>query len=270
MESEPSFEEAARVLEENLKKNVILIVGRCWVDYKGRASSKLGPGERIILIKKDGALLVHRSKGYEPVNWMPGGGVSFNIKLLENKPEEWSDLTAEEEILRIKAVRHKPTESVTIFLDRILLISALNLTDTGEFSLYASEEDMQKAILIHPSLVEEGFTPITHEKKVEPGFVDVYGTDKNGRFVVVEIKRRTAGREAVLQLAKYVDSIKGMVNREVRGILVAPSLAKGAQRLLDSLGLGFKALSPKKCAEILSKREVRGLEEFFSFSKSDV
>jgi RecB family endonuclease NucS len=135
--------------------------------------------------------------------------------------------------------------------------------DKGEFALHASEEDMQKAILIEPSLVEGGFKPISYEKKVEPGFVDVYGEDKTGKFVVVEIKRKTASKEAALQLAKYVDAIRSLTNREVRGVLAAPNLAKGVQRLLETLGLDFKALDPEKCAEVLSKPETRRLAEFF-------
>jgi RecB family endonuclease NucS len=135
--------------------------------------------------------------------------------------------------------------------------------DTGEFSLHASEEDMQKAILMEPSLVEEGFKPISYEKKVEPGFVDVYGVDKFGRFVVVEIKRKTAGKEAALQLDRYVDAIKSQVNREVRGILAAPNLAKGVQRMLETLGLDFKVVDPRKCAEVLTRPETRRLAEFF-------
>jgi RecB family endonuclease NucS len=79
----------------------------------------------------------------------------------------------------------------------------------------------------------------------------------------VEIKRKTAGREAALQLAKYIDSIKSKANRELRGILVAPSLAKDVQRLLATLGLEFKALDPKKCAEVLKKAETTKLEAFF-------
>ena len=121
---------------------------------------------------------------------------------------------------------------------------------------------MQKAIILEPEIIEKGFKPITYEKKIEPGFVDVYGIDKDGKFVVVEIKRKTAGREAALQLAKYVESIKTRVNREVRGILAAPRLAKGAQRLLTILKLDFKPLDPRKCAEILGKPETRKISEF--------
>jgi len=165
--------------------------------------------------------------------------------------------------LHVRAIRRKPSESVRISFDRIYLLSVMSLVDEGEFSLYASEEDMQKAILLEPSILEPDLKPITYEKKVEPGFVDVYGIDGNGRFVVVEIKRKTAGREAALQLAKYVDSVKAMVNREVRGILVAPRLAKGVQRLLETLGLEFKSLDPRRCAEVLRRSETRKLAEFF-------
>jgi RecB family endonuclease NucS len=143
------------------------------------------------------------------------------------------------------------------------MVSALSLQDSGEFSLYASEEDMQKAILCRPSLLEEGFKPISYEKKVQPGFVDVYGVDKDGKLVVVEIKRKKAGKEAALQLAKYIDAVKRRADREVRGILVAPSIAKEVQRTLETLGLEFKPLDPKKCAEVLRRSETAKLAEFF-------
>jgi len=242
--------EAEKIVKEAIsKRKTLLVVGNCWVYYFGRASSKLEPGERILMVKEDGSLLVHRSVGYEPVNWQPPGCV-FNTQVKGS-------------ILEIHAVRRKPPESVKVFFDRILMVSALSLTDSGEFALYASEEDMHKAILLEPSLLEEGFTPISYEKKVEPGFVDVYGVDKNGRFVVVEIKRKTAGKEAALQLAKYIEAIKSRTNREVRGILVAPNIARDVQRLLETLKLEFKPLNPKKCTEILKKVETKRLETFF-------
>jgi len=246
----PSVEEAQKVLKEAVsKRKTIIVIGDCWIHYRGRASSKLEPGERILIIKEDGSLLVHRSVGYEPVNWQPSGCI-FHIQVTDNS-------------LQIHAVRRKPAESVAVFFDKIHMVSALSLIDSGEFSLYASEEDMQKAILLKPSLVEEGFKPTSYEKKVEPGFVDVYGVDKDGNFVVVEIKRKIAGNEAVLQLAKYVDAIRSKANRKVRGILVAPNIAKGVQRLLATLELDFKALDPKKCGRILKRSKTRKLETFF-------
>ena len=246
----PAIEEAAQIVREALtERKALIIVGNCWVDYRGRASSKLEPGERIVIFKEDGSVLVHRPTGYEPVNWQPPGCL-FSVSAKNNA-------------LQIRAIRRKPSESVRIFFDTVYQVSVLRLVDKGEFSLYASEQDMQRAILLKPSLIEDGFKPITYEKKVEPGFVDIYGIDKKGKFVVVEIKRKPAGREAVLQLAKYVDSVRSRVNREVRGVLVAPSTAKGVQRLLVTLNLNFKALDPKKCASILIKPEVKRLVDFF-------
>ena len=247
----PTLADAERLVKDALTQHkALLLVGDCWVEYVGRASSKLEAGERIVMIKDDGSVLVHRASGYEPVNWQPPGSV-FQARLAND-------------VLEVRAVRRQPRESVYIHFDRVFLVAALSLADVGEFSLFASEEDMQRAILAEPKLIEEGFKPISYEKHVDPGFVDVYGTDKEGRFVVVEIKRKTAGREAVLQLDKYVKAIRTMVNREVRGVLAAPNIAKGVQRLLASLGLDYQVLNPKKCAEILQRTKTKKLAEYFS------
>jgi RecB family endonuclease NucS len=246
----PNVKQAVAYFKEAVSaRKAVILVGNCWVDYRGRASSKLEPGERIVLIKEDGSVLVHRPVGYEPVNWQPAGCL-FQTRAVGD-------------VLLVRAIHRKPSESVNISFDRVYLMSAMNLVDRGEFSLYASEEDMQRAILLDPTLLEAGFQPISYEKKVEPGFVDVYGIDGNGRLVVVEIKRRTAGRNAALQLAKYVDFVKTTANREIRGILVAPRLARGAQKLMATLGLDFKTLAPKKCAEILRRPDTRKLADFF-------
>ncbi|PIU59213.1 endonuclease NucS [Candidatus Bathyarchaeota archaeon CG07_land_8_20_14_0_80_47_9] len=246
----PNVAEAEKAVKEAVsQRKTLLVVGNCWVHYLGRAKSKLEPGERILIIKEDGSLLVHRSVGYEPVNWQPPGCI-FNVQ-------------AKDALLEIRAVRRKPAESVKVFFDRIQMVSALSLQDSGEFSLYASEEDMQKAILCRPSLLEEGFKPISYEKRVQPGFVDIYGVDKDGKLVVVEIKRKKAGKEAAIQLAKYIDAVKSRADREVRGILAAPSIAKEVQRTLETLGLEFKPLDPKKCAETLRRSETAKLAEFF-------
>lgn len=235
----PSLDEAVNILNKAFsERRTVIVVGNCWVEYQGRASSKLEPGERITIIKEDGSVLVHRSSGYEPVNWQPPGCILQAYK--------------GEDFLTIVSVKRNPKETVKIFFDKIFFLSILELRDEGEFSLYASEEDMRRAILMEPSIIEEGFKPIEYEKKVEPGFIDVYGVDRDGCMVVVEIKRRTAGREAVLQLARYVEALKADLGREVRGILAAPDISKDASKLLISLGLSFKRVDPRRCSQIIS------------------
>ncbi len=246
----PTLAEAAELIEKAFsQRRTVIVAGNCHVRYSGRANSTLEAGERLLIIKSDGSLLVHRPVGYEPVNWQPAGGV-FHVQIKDGE-------------LEVHGVRQKPRESVRVTFGQVLMVSALNLLDSGDFLLHASEDDMHRAILLKPELLEKGFKPISWEKKVEPGFVDIYGEDKNGKLVIVEVKRKTASKEAVLQLAKYIEPIKTKVNREIRGVLVAPSLGKDVQRLLVTMGLEFKAVEPKECALVLKKAGVSKLESFF-------
>ena len=104
--------------------------------------------------------------------------------------------------LEVHGVRQKPRESVRVTFNNVYMVTSLNLTDSGDFLLHASEDDMHRAILLKPELLEEGFKPISWEKKVEPGFVDIYGEDKNGKLVIVEVKRKTASKEAASATSK--------------------------------------------------------------------
>ncbi|MCL2643121.1 MAG: endonuclease NucS [Candidatus Bathyarchaeota archaeon] len=250
--TEPTFEEAKSLIEKAfVQRRTLIVVGNCKVDYVGRASSKLELGERFLIIKSDGSLLVHRPTGYEPVNWQPSGSV-FHAQIKEDQ-------------LEVHAVRQKPKENVKVQFTKIYTATSIMLLDAGDFILNASEQDMHRAILLRPELIEEGFKPISWEKKVEPGFVDVYGMDKTGKLVVIEVKRKIATKEAVLQLAKYIEAIKLKTDRQIRGILVAPGLGKEVQALLVSMDLEFKELYPKKCAEILKKSgPTSKLETFFN------
>jgi RecB family endonuclease NucS len=235
----PSIDESLKIMQDSIaKRKTLIVVGACEVEYKGRAESRLGLGERILLIKSDRAVLIHRSTGYEPVNWQPSGCM-FHTRSTDNR-------------LIISATNLKTKENLKLTFAKVDLAAQLELKDTSEFVLYSSEEDMQKAIMLNPELVEGGFHPISKEKKTLPGFVDVFGKDKFGKFVVVEIKRRTASKDAVLQLWKYIQTIDE-TKQGVRGILVAPRMAKEAGRLLRELNLEFKELSPKKCSKMLGK-----------------
>jgi RecB family endonuclease NucS len=246
----PSLEDTLSAVKSGIShKKLVIIAGNCSVEYEGRASSSLGSGERLVILKSDGSALIHRPKEYSPVNWQPPGSL-FQTKLRNDK-------------LVIRVYRRKDHEVMEITFTSLKMVSILDLKDSGEFSLYATERDMQQAILAQPSLIEEGFRPITSEKPVDPGFIDVLGVDKNNLLMVVEIKRVKATKKAVLQLKKYMDVINLDSNRKVRAVLVAPALADGAQETIASLGYEFKALSPQHCAEILKLKGGKRITEYF-------
>lgn len=212
----PSIEKAYNIIRHGLSnKKFVIVVGSCTVDYDGRASSKLSVGERLIIFKPDGSAMIHRPWDTPPVNWQPPGSL-FHTGLREGR-------------LVVRVYRRKGSESLEISYDDLYMVSVFNLVDTGNFNLSASESDMKQAIMLEPSLLEEGFRPVKSEKAVTPGFIDIMGTDTNNSLIVVEIKRVNASKTSVLQLKKYIDVLDLDSTRTVRGILVAPGLRKGVR-----------------------------------------
>ncbi|MGQ9639277.1 MAG: endonuclease NucS [Candidatus Bathyarchaeia archaeon] len=245
----PSLDLSASLLRESFRKrDFVTVAGNCECRYTGRASSHLGWGERVVLVKGDGSIQIHRPTGYEPVNWQP--------------PPCTLSVYREGHLLTLKAYRRRPRESLTVNFDRILFYSSFKPVDEAEFNLYVSEKQMRDALIQDPSILEEGLKIIDFERRVEPGFIDFYGRDVEGRLVIVELKRSPAGREAILQLRRYVDAVIEMTGLEVRGVLAAPRLKSGAQGILAELGLEFKRLSPRECAEVLKRVDTRKISEF--------
>ena len=231
---EPSLKEAYELLKQwvNLNK-VILIAAECSINYVGRASSRLTSGERIIVIKRDGALLVHRPWGYEPVNWQPSGSATR--------------VSMKKSCILLESIRRKPSERLEINMSRVLLLLLLDMRDEGKFSMYGEEEELREVIASNPDIVERGLRVLKEEKRLGGRRVDLLCVDRKGRLVVIELKNEVAGREAVSQLKSYVKQLKRETGREdVRGILVAPKVAKGVKPLLIKSGLELRTIDPNK------------------------
>ncbi|MFZ8783558.1 MAG: endonuclease NucS [Desulfurococcaceae archaeon] len=247
-----SLEELVSMLKSAIaRRSLVVVFGECRVDYEGRAASRLEPGERVVIIKRDGALLVHRPDGYSPVNWQPSTAtieVAFKpgIGLL------------------IHAVRDRPREYLTIVFTRVDLVVVGDLVDQGEFTMYLEERDMRDVLVENPWLIEDGLRILEVEKPVGDGYVDIYALDASGRHVLVELKRVTATREAALQLYKYVEAYKKERGETPRGILVAPSFAPTALETLAKLKLEYRYVDLKKLWELLKKKSSRrtSLQEF--------
>ncbi|MFX0169222.1 MAG: endonuclease NucS [Candidatus Hodarchaeota archaeon] len=245
----PTLNQAHTLITAALaQKRLIQIIGQCHVEYKGRARSILTKGERLVIIKRDGAILVHQESGVEPVNWQPPGAT---IKL-----------THKANLLLLQATRSKPREKVHVEFSSLAMVSASLIDDAGEFSMYLTEEEMQRILSAHPELIEPGLRTIRRERPVTPGFIDILAHDANGQLVVIELKRRRANSEAVLQLHNYLKSFQTGSATQIRGILVAPSLAKGTQALLEQLGLEFRKIEPQQCAQYLRESKSQKLTDF--------
>jgi len=211
---------------------IVTVYGRCTVDYDGRATSYLEAGDRHVMLKPDGAALVHTDEGQQPVNWQPPGCDH--------------DASCEDGTLVLESLRSTPDERLRVRFQEVLQVSAFSASTRTNSPLVGTEEDLRQRILEDPELLETGFTPLATERETPAGAVDIYGEDSAGRAVVVELKRRRVGPDAVSQLRRYVDALERDLHADaaVRGILVAPSVTERAQRLLTEHGLEFVSLEP--------------------------
>ncbi|WP_394740509.1 endonuclease NucS [Natronococcus roseus] len=229
----PTLEDAREAIADGIDRGAMITVfGRCSVDYDGRASSRLEAGDRHLMLKPDGAALVHTDEGQQPVNWQPPG-CDHAVR-------------CEDDALVIESLRSSPDERLLVSFEEVLQVSTFAGSDPTELSVVGTEEDLRRRILEEPTLLEAGFTPLATERDTPAGAVDIYGEDAAGRSVVVELKRRRVGPDAVSQLRRYVDALERDLHADasVRGILVAPSVTDRAERLLARHDLEFVALEP--------------------------
>lgn len=229
----PDHEEAREIIETGIDRSYLVTAfGRCRVDYEGRASSTLGAGDRLLVLKPDGTALVHTDEGQKPVNWQPPGCTH--------------DVTIDGDLLCVHSQRETPREDLLVQFDRVDHVAAFDGSDERDLTLSGTEEDLRDRLLETPTLLEPGFEPRATERETSAGAVDIYGEDSEGNAVVVELKRRRVGPDAVSQLNRYVAALERDLHAgtNVRGILVAPSITDRAGTLLEERDLEFVSLSP--------------------------
>jgi len=233
---------ASELKEAILKKECILIAARCEISYSGRAESRLLSGDRIILIKSDGSMMVHQPSGSAPVNWMKEGS-EFRVSLEGGR-------------IVLNVINIPLKEHLEIRIEALHSFTHLKLEDSEKLLLVGSERDMSDMIMRNPELIEKGFRPLSREEHTKYGFIDVFGYDASNTLVVVEAKRYSADFKAVSQLARYVEKIKkskGLKN--VRGILAAPSISQNAEKMLREHGFEFRRVEPPKFFENIKKKQ---------------
>ncbi|MHA1838634.1 MAG: endonuclease NucS [Candidatus Ranarchaeia archaeon] len=250
----PTLEKAYPFLNKAIKTTqFIILIGECIIDYQGRAKSRLGLGERLVIVKPDRTLLVHRNGGARPVNWQPPGTIiSFLTKT---------------DLLVLKGIRRSPVETIKIGFRNISLIVTKKLRDKAVFDLSSTEIDMHQAIFEKPSLFEKGFTPLEREKKTAAGFVDIFGRDHFGNPVAIEVKKKPVAPEDIDQLRAYLHDLKKKYpGQKLRGVILGPSITKAAKVEImknKKYAVEFGKLTVEKCLKTLKKDENQNLSDYY-------
>ena len=69
-----------------------------------------------------------------------------------------------------------------------------------------SENEIEQIFEDNPSLIQEGFKIKGRQKNIVTGRYDLFGIDKDNKYVVVEVKKGRASEKALPQIARYMGS----------------------------------------------------------------
>ncbi len=237
------------IINHALERRESVVFGcNCTIRYSGRAESYLAAGDRIVVIKQDGTLLVHQPEGSTPANYMKNGS-SHTVNFRDAK-------------IYFKSQNLDLKEFMDIEIFNIYFYHSQRLDDDQMLEIAGTEEDMAKMLFNEPSLIEEGFRPLSTEEHTKYGFIDLFGYDKDSVLTVVECKRYNGDLSAVTQLRRYVEKIKDAKGLErVRGILACPKISSHALKMLQDWGFEFRMINPPNYLERYDKGQ-RKLEGF--------
>jgi RecB family endonuclease NucS len=219
---------------------VRLIVARCEVTYTGRLSAFLPESTRLLMVKADGAVLVHADAGgYKPLNWMTPPTVV----------EEEGD-PLERMVVRKRAGRSEDRLEIRIF--ELLSDVTHEMGEAAALEKDGVERDLQEALAATPGLLGEELRLDRREWTTDVGPVDLMCRDAEGGWVAVEVKR-IGTIEAVEQLSRYLACIRvDPAKAACRGILAAVTVKPQAAALATARGIA--------CVEI-DLDVLRGLRE---------
>ncbi len=224
-----TFEEEFNAARE--RHALLAFTCQCQVTYSGRAEAFLPRGDRLIILKQDGVLLIHQPTNGNPINYLKAGAQlqlerhERHLMLHGKLAKEFIDV----EIFRVYECLHR------------------RLEDGQKQTLSGSEADMSDMLRDNPSLVSPDFKPLAREEQTDVGFIDVFGHDGKGNLVVVECKRYAAGLAAVSQLHRYVKRVQELRGTQrVRGVMAAPKMTANALELLKKYGYAWAEVKPPK------------------------
>lgn len=237
----PAPEAALAFLQAELHRSLVQVVGLCEVRYQGRAQSHLSLGERLILLKPDGTLLIHTATRIKPVNWQPPGA-AFAASVEDGRVVVTSQRGGK---------GGEPDEVVRIALHDVQALQAFRLKDDEGLALLGSELDLARLLHRMPHLVEEGFQVTARERENGRGPMDLVGVDARGVRVVVELKRKAAGLKEAEQLRRYVE--RERAKGKVRGVLMAPAVSDQARKYLAELGCEVRIVDWEKVLPLMQR-----------------
>lgn len=223
-----------------------LVIAKCSVDYAGRLSAHLPLATRVLMIKRDGSVLIHSDGGsYKPLNWM-----SPPCALTVEEPDD--DLR-ENGVTELWRVSHaKTADMLVVSIHDVISDVEHELGDDPGLIKDGVEADLQRLLAEQIELLGDGYALVKREYMTALGPVDILAKDAAGGFVAVELKRR-GEIDGVEQLTRYLE----LLNRDphlapVAGVFAAQEIKPQARTLAEDRGI--------RCLE-LDYDAMRGMDD---------
>lgn len=210
---------------------VRLVIARCSVTYEGRLRAHLPPADRLLMVKADGAVLIHSDGGsYKPLNWM-----SPPATLRVSEPTEELSAEGVVQVWTVQAAKSDDRLVIHLFSIRQEMSQELGV-DPGLVK-DGVEADLQRLLAEQITTLGEGYTLVRREHMTAIGPVDILARDASGGTVAVELKRR-GDIDGVEQLTRYLE----LMNRDpllapVRGVFAAQLIKPQARTLAEDRGI---------------------------------
>lgn len=177
----------------------------CTVHYTGRGDTVFDPSVRLVIVKSDGSVMIHRDKGLKPINYMT------NVKDTDEY-DSLDDLDGGE----LRPVHHlvvsSKTETIDVSMFEIYFDMELDFPeDDRELKRKGTEKQLQAWLSIDANF-EKTFGPncsfLTREWFTGKGNVDLLGLDSSdGQVMLIEVKR-IAKRNDVFQVTRYRTALR--------------------------------------------------------------
>jgi len=243
-------------LNKNLNSKMLVLFGNCSSLFDGRIKSTLEPSERLLVIKKDGTIILHDSTGLKPIQWQKPKAGKINFTLTPEK------------FLKMETYRPKTDETFYITFHEIYMALAITTTmKSSSAFVLGDEKDFVTYLIKHPEIIENGLRILENEFKTEVGSIDILAIDKDKKHVIIEVKKAQATPADAHQLERYVDFYSKNYHKNIRGILIANNVPSQVKKHLQKTGLEYKEIPWQQIFPTLrrpnSVKKISDLTDFF-------
>lgn len=226
-------------------------MGNCIAIFDGRIKSELKLGPRFLLIKSDTSIILHGDTSVKPLNWQKAydGKIEFNYN---------------DKGLEMYTYRPKTEETFKILFTEVFHAFSFDSADSTRLEIEGDERDLVKYLVSNPNDIEEGLTIVSREKETLVGFIDIEAIDKNGKTIIIEVKKQKATPKDAYQLLRYIETLEKQQKIRYRGMLISagtPSKVKEflKQNKLEWLDVQWQELFPS-----LKRGKTKNLSDYFS------